>query len=483
MKKISPSKIKYRDPATGKFADFPYVAGANTEELELEIKSVKESIVDLSVYVTPQMFGAKGNGTTDDTDAFRQAIASGKLIFVPSGVYRITDTLNIDKQILIDGNGCESSIIEFTGSGYLFNISTNTKNRAVIKNMNFLGSSSNSLIYCGMGAWGSSFKMEDCLIRIFGGVIFDLVSSCSVSVLNTRIVASGVVKTRPFDSSMDVGYTLSNMNYFEGVYWTGYPRESTGNMFELNNAQYFAFRSCAFEAATNIFKLTNNSRDIVLNECNIEQINTVFDCDSSSEPPKFINIRPTYDFDKFNKNSGAIDYLISNVEPTAKLFVRSGTDTMGVLFGNTKVELENKMVVNNNASQPYASVYELSTHGLKTLLPINLKRSIYQNTKSITFDLASCTDNFNASAVYDIDAFIEYEDGSNRWITASVFGKSLNNMVISNTMIKKVSGTVTFSDNDRAVFTLSGTTLKYTGDYSFTQLTLLVRSNVTGQAY
>lgn len=51
-------------------------------------------------YVTPQMYGAKGDGTTDDTAAFQAAINSGRNIFVPLSNgqrYLITDTLVFSK--------------------------------------------------------------------------------------------------------------------------------------------------------------------------------------------------------------------------------------------------------------------------------------------------------------------------------------------------------------------------------------------------
>ena len=53
-------------------------------------------------YVTPQMFGAKGNGSADDTDAIQAAIDAGggsrkKEVRIPKGEYRITRPLVISK--------------------------------------------------------------------------------------------------------------------------------------------------------------------------------------------------------------------------------------------------------------------------------------------------------------------------------------------------------------------------------------------------
>jgi len=59
-------------------------------------------------------FGAKGDGTTDDTDAFLAAIAKVKqgAVIVPAGRYRITKILEINKPgLVLRGEGPERSIL------------------------------------------------------------------------------------------------------------------------------------------------------------------------------------------------------------------------------------------------------------------------------------------------------------------------------------------------------------------------------------
>ena len=53
-------------------------------------------------YLTPQMFGARGDGKKDDTDALRKALfessEQGKILYFPSGkTYKVTGTLNYYK--------------------------------------------------------------------------------------------------------------------------------------------------------------------------------------------------------------------------------------------------------------------------------------------------------------------------------------------------------------------------------------------------
>lgn len=50
--------------------------------------------------VTPQDYGAKGNGSTDDTAAFQNALANNRIVFVPGGSYKISAELII-------GNNCQ----------------------------------------------------------------------------------------------------------------------------------------------------------------------------------------------------------------------------------------------------------------------------------------------------------------------------------------------------------------------------------------
>lgn len=52
----------------------------------LKLQTIKD-------YVTPQMYGAKGDGLSDDTDPIQDAIDSGKPVFVPDGTYIITAPL------------------------------------------------------------------------------------------------------------------------------------------------------------------------------------------------------------------------------------------------------------------------------------------------------------------------------------------------------------------------------------------------------
>jgi len=66
----------------------------------------KSDILDLppiDTWVNVRSLGAKGDGTTDDTDALRNAIAHHRTIYLPSGQYRVTDTITLQPDTVLIG--------------------------------------------------------------------------------------------------------------------------------------------------------------------------------------------------------------------------------------------------------------------------------------------------------------------------------------------------------------------------------------------
>ena len=91
--------------------------------LEDGYEKVFEAVTKL--YVTPQMFGAIGDGEADDTEALQNAITFAEdnsgVVCIPSGIYRITGTLRIRKSVRIVGSkGCinyKSAYLRHYGDG------------------------------------------------------------------------------------------------------------------------------------------------------------------------------------------------------------------------------------------------------------------------------------------------------------------------------------------------------------------------------
>lgn len=64
------------------------------------------SLGQVSLYVTPEDFGAVGDGIHDDTQAIQAAITSGRSIRFAPKVYRIEGTVTVSSPIDMDGNNC-----------------------------------------------------------------------------------------------------------------------------------------------------------------------------------------------------------------------------------------------------------------------------------------------------------------------------------------------------------------------------------------
>lgn len=88
--------------------------GSITEEKladSLKLKTVKD-------YVTPQMYGAKGDGVTDDTESF-QALAAycnshpGSIVYLPKGRYILSERIAFSSDIEFYGDG-ENTVLDFT---------------------------------------------------------------------------------------------------------------------------------------------------------------------------------------------------------------------------------------------------------------------------------------------------------------------------------------------------------------------------------
>lgn len=75
---------------------------------------------NLSVFVTPQMFGAVGDNVTDDTAALKKCFEHTN-IFIPAGKYVVSETIDVLPRTQVVGEGQYQSFINFTGD-ILFNV-------------------------------------------------------------------------------------------------------------------------------------------------------------------------------------------------------------------------------------------------------------------------------------------------------------------------------------------------------------------------
>jgi len=78
-----------------------------------------KAIPHYEVVANVRDFGAKGDGESDDTEAFKRAIeeAGQGAILIPAGTYRLTDRVTVDRpQVVLRGEGPEKTVLYFAKS-------------------------------------------------------------------------------------------------------------------------------------------------------------------------------------------------------------------------------------------------------------------------------------------------------------------------------------------------------------------------------
>lgn len=91
--------------------------------LQNQIDDINDSIKE--AYLTPQMFGAVGDGLTDDSDAFNDMLDSGfKLFYIPSGSYLIKNSLYLHKVSFIGAGSAITELLFYNCDGLSVNRDT-----------------------------------------------------------------------------------------------------------------------------------------------------------------------------------------------------------------------------------------------------------------------------------------------------------------------------------------------------------------------
>lgn len=193
---------------------------ADTKKLQLlqsiatkeQVGELSKEIADLSTYVTPEMFGAKGDDASDDTAAIQQAIDSG-MPCVLSGKYRIYNTITLSDNAIFTINGmlrimCEVGIllngsnIVVNGNGY---ITTTSKldNLVCIRRL-VEGMTSNNRIFVNQIRTGKQYNYT--AIEITGGseyagACYDIITS------SIRGFRNGIVSRESENQNSSSWYT------------------------------------------------------------------------------------------------------------------------------------------------------------------------------------------------------------------------------------------------------------------------------------
>lgn len=192
-------------------------------------------------YVTPQMFGAVGDGVADDTEAFKECFSVGSDVVIPAGTYLITDTVDIANCVRV--RGCGEVIIDFAGDT-LFNVSTYFREPFELSNVQ-IKANGNQVIYASNGSWGASFVLENVLITEANDACVEMGGAFNAVfrrvIINGAEDATGTLVQLGTDTNSD---HFSNLIYFESC---AFFANKNVNLIDVGNARSAKAVNCTFE--------------------------------------------------------------------------------------------------------------------------------------------------------------------------------------------------------------------------------------------
>lgn len=145
---------------------YHYMKTHINESLETLLREMDENdeligVIDTSVCISVKQYGAVGDGITDDTQAFKEALtavgASGTL-FVPNGTYLVSDTITLVSNMVLTG-GANSVILRKANDLTEYEvIAINNVRNVTVKNITVKGERSS---HTGTdGEWGNVISIK-----------------------------------------------------------------------------------------------------------------------------------------------------------------------------------------------------------------------------------------------------------------------------------------------------------------------------------
>lgn len=116
------------------------IADPSSAQDAVSLSSLRDNYIESSITcANVRELGAVGDGVSDDTQAFLNAIATAKCVEIPTGTYLVTSKLTLQVGQRLYGAGQGRSTVNFTGTGELMQLAENT----IIEGIKFVGNNSN----------------------------------------------------------------------------------------------------------------------------------------------------------------------------------------------------------------------------------------------------------------------------------------------------------------------------------------------------
>lgn len=247
---------------------YPDIEKKVNDITNISIPSINKQLEDVTYYITPEMFGAKGDGSTDDTNALIECINFAKInkkTIKLTNSYYISETLTIDFSINIIGDGSNNTSIITDKDITILNLSSDiAKNGVYISNFAIKGSGQNNQIALDLMYITNGSHIEN--LRISNvGIGIKIRKSWYTSFNNIRINNATITG---IDMKSIDGDTQVNNISFTSVNINASNQCVTAENTQLSSA--INFIGCSFETS----KLTAckfvNFRGLILHGCYFE---------------------------------------------------------------------------------------------------------------------------------------------------------------------------------------------------------------------
>ena len=204
------------------------------------INDLKKSTVDLKVFVTPEMYGAKGDGSTDDTVAIRAAFnaANANKPIILTGQYYCTATITVKRDTTVIGAASRPRAVLIPY--FIFNNSVNPAFSLVgsqdsdvdyggtLENVTFKGvtvglkNPATAASVAFKVQWARFFTLEDCSVHGFTTAV-DFANNNGMLIKNFEYSTNGsanVTVFNKFNNGGNTGLKLQHIvinNFSEGI--------------------------------------------------------------------------------------------------------------------------------------------------------------------------------------------------------------------------------------------------------------------------
>lgn len=251
----------------------------------------------LNNYVTPQMYGAAGDGVTDDTTAFQNALNAcynaQNVLYIPEGRYRINSTLHVYQYTTVNGSnfGRGAVILCPDTIGTLFSLEENESQYGYCEHITF---NNLRIEFNEYSADTTAFSGQRCP--------YINVSNVSMANVGSGFVLTDTWMTRFSDCYVGVcntGFKISP-NGTSTIFDRCYVNAANGNAFDISGLVYSSMQSCGVDGCKGIaYNLLYSSMSLVSCGCESAEASACLVFTNSQiemsgcsfRPPKTVYIR------------------------------------------------------------------------------------------------------------------------------------------------------------------------------------------------